>query len=177
MHNAVEGLGDAIHAQAHRTREALHAAGKALKHPVKHKSSGDLSEIPARAVDVAFRFIGASGLPAMDVGAHSDPFFVATLDKKISYTSSVQTGTVTPVWNEHWFVKNVPQSATLKVKVFDKDDGTVNDDFIGKFKLGLQEGPREVRIESSFGTEMGIMWLEVHIITFPGILVLRRYRR
>jgi hypothetical protein len=32
-------------------------------------------------VDVTFKFIGASGLPKMDVVGSADPYFVAKLDK------------------------------------------------------------------------------------------------
>jgi hypothetical protein len=34
------------------------------------------------------------------------------------------------VWNELWHVKNVPSDGKLKVAVYDKDDGSV-DQYIG----------------------------------------------
>jgi len=165
MKSALEGISQAVHVHAHRTREQIHAAGEAIKTKAKRDSSEeDLTQVPAYTVDLTFRFIGASGLPPMDVGGSSDPYFVASLDDTISFTSSVKPRTLTPVWNAEWFVKNVPVTAQLEVKLYDKDNGAVRDDFIGKFKLGLQEGAREVRIESSAGAQMGTMWLEVRII-------------
>lgn len=152
-----------IHAQAHRTREHLHAAAEALKHPKDalkdHEHHND--SVPEYCYDLAFHFIGASGLPQLDVGGLSDPYFNASLDGKVHYTSSIQVRTLQPVWHEHWNVKNVPESATLEVKLYDKDDGAVRDDYIGSFKTRIQEGANEYRIESSAGAQMGTMWLEV----------------
>ncbi|KZV95886.1 hypothetical protein EXIGLDRAFT_765829 [Exidia glandulosa HHB12029] len=154
-----------IHAEAHRAREHMHQYAEALKHPKdamkEHNHEHDHDSVPAYCYDISFRFIGASGLPQMDVGGLSDPYFVANLDGKAHYTSSVQTHTLTPVWNEQWHLKNVPSTATLEVKVYDKDDGAVRDDYIGSFKTSLLEGPKEFRIDSSGGHQMGTMWLEV----------------
>ena len=36
-------------------------------------------------VDITIQFIGAKGLPKMDVVGTADPYFVATLDDKIRY--------------------------------------------------------------------------------------------
>ena len=40
---------------------------------------------PAYSYDVAVRFIGASGLPALDIGGLSDPYIVANLDSRIEF--------------------------------------------------------------------------------------------
>jgi Ca2+-dependent lipid-binding protein len=101
-------------------------------------------------VDVSVQFIGANGLPKMDVIGSADPYFVATIDDKIKFTcvhfpalrwalclgviassSSVQPNTLSPVWNELWHVKNVPTDGKLKVTVYDKDVGLPMDDYIG----------------------------------------------
>lgn len=42
-------------------------------------------ELETRYVDVAVHFIGASGIPKMDVVGTADPYFVAKLDNKISF--------------------------------------------------------------------------------------------
>ncbi|KAH7096669.1 hypothetical protein BKA62DRAFT_719094 [Auriculariales sp. MPI-PUGE-AT-0066] len=157
------GLGQIIHGQAHRARERIHALKSTSKERNAPAAEDDDSAVPAYSVDLAFRFIGASGLPAMDFGGTSDPYFTANLDEKIQFTSSVQTKTLAPVWNESWFVRNVPITAVLEVKILDKDDGGMRDDFIGKFKIKLEDGAREVRIESSAGAQMGTMWLEMKL--------------
>jgi hypothetical protein len=96
----------------------------------------------------------------------------------------VQVRTLTPVWNENWWIKNVPQGATLEVMVYgeqdiepclvpalmfgvtwilvDKDD-SVRDDFIGKFSTPLRDGAQECRLDSN-GVQRGTLWFEVSII-------------
>ncbi|CAG8730607.1 11850_t:CDS:2, partial [Acaulospora colombiana] len=113
-------------------------------HNVKSKFSSKKDESKLRAqeilmdhgpdafVDVTIRFIGANGLPKMDVVGSADPFFVANLDDEIKFISSVKSETLTPVWNEKWSVKNVPKHAVLEVEVYDKDEGTPINDYIGK---------------------------------------------
>ncbi|KIJ38762.1 hypothetical protein M422DRAFT_781322, partial [Sphaerobolus stellatus SS14] len=59
-------------------------------------------------VDLIVQFIGAEGLPKMDVIGSADPYFIATIDDKVKMTSSVQVNTLKPIWNEMWYVKNVP---------------------------------------------------------------------
>lgn len=39
----------------------------------------------AKLVDVSIQFIGASGLPKMDLVGTADPYFVAKLDDKITF--------------------------------------------------------------------------------------------
>lgn len=41
--------------------------------------------VDTKYVDVTFHFIGASGIPKMDVVGTADPYFVAKLDGKIKY--------------------------------------------------------------------------------------------
>ena len=37
-------------------------------------------------VDVSIQFIGANGLPKMDLIGSADPYFIATIDDKIKFT-------------------------------------------------------------------------------------------
>ena len=47
-------------------------------------------------VDLTIKFIGASGLPKMDVVGSADPYFVAKLDDKLSfvYVEPTRTGVI-----------------------------------------------------------------------------------
>ncbi|THG96956.1 hypothetical protein EW145_g7687 [Phellinidium pouzarii] len=128
-----------------------------------------------KLVDVSFRFIGAADLPKMDIVGSADPYFVAKLDRKISYVSTVLPNTRTPVWNETWNVKNVPTTAVLQVEVMDKDEGSVHDDYIGKFTTTVSPGTKKVEIISTLTKSVkGTFWLEV--ISVPSAhLTERRY--
>ncbi|KZT19168.1 hypothetical protein NEOLEDRAFT_1159187 [Neolentinus lepideus HHB14362 ss-1] len=113
-------------------------------------------------VDLEIQFIGASGLPKTDLTGLSDPYFVATLDDKIKFISTVQPYTLKPVWNELWKVKNVPVHASLNVQVLDKDDGTPVDDYIGKFSTSVSPGPKEAEIEGPLlKRNRGTFWLKI----------------
>lgn len=79
----------------------------------------------------------------------------------------MQPDTLTPVWNELWNVKNVPEYAVLKVEVLDKDEGSPKDDYIGKFETTLSPGPKEVEIVGSiFKQVKGTFWLKVRVWLF-----------
>ncbi|KAI0713827.1 hypothetical protein C8Q76DRAFT_768732 [Earliella scabrosa] len=113
-------------------------------------------------VDLTIKFIGASGLPKMDVVGSADPYFVAKLDDKLSFVSTVIPDTLSPVWNELWKIKNVPKTASLIVDVLDKDVGNITDDHIGKFTTSLAPGAKECVIESiSFRRNRGTFWLHI----------------
>ncbi|KAH9857434.1 hypothetical protein C2E23DRAFT_720170 [Lenzites betulinus] len=113
-------------------------------------------------VDLSIQFIGASGLPKMDVVGSADPYFVAKFDDKLSFVSTVKPDTLAPVWNELWKVKNVPSTATLVVEVLDKDNGTITDDHIGKFSTPITAGAKECTIESlSLRRNRGTFWLNI----------------
>ncbi|ETW85092.1 hypothetical protein HETIRDRAFT_246490, partial [Heterobasidion irregulare TC 32-1] len=112
-------------------------------------------------VDLSIQFIGASGLPKMDVVGSGDPYFVAELDGKIKYISTVQLDTLNPVWNELWLVKNVPVTAVLNVQVLDKDNGPT-DDYIGKFSISVSAGAKEAEIEGPvLKRTKGTFWLKI----------------
>ncbi|KAK0454965.1 hypothetical protein EV421DRAFT_466075 [Armillaria borealis] len=128
----------------------------------KNRQSGDEHSFEVRCVDLSIQFIGASGLPKMDVVGSADPYFVAKIDDHITLVSTVKTNTLTPVWNEVWRVKNVPVTADLLVEVFDKDDGAPHDDYIGKFKTTITAGAKEAEIEGPLlRRNRGTFWLKI----------------
>ena len=45
----------------------------------------DWHGVEGHFVDLTIKFIGASGLPKMDVVGSADPYFVAKLDDKLSF--------------------------------------------------------------------------------------------
>ncbi|KAI0657112.1 hypothetical protein C8Q70DRAFT_920022 [Cubamyces menziesii] len=143
----------AIHHVANRTREGVKDAAGAF---------GDAQHVERHFVDLTFKFIGASGLPKMDVVGTADPYFVAKLDDQLSFVSTVKPNTLSPVWNELWKVKNVPNTATLTVEVLDKDNGNITDDHIGKFSTSVSAGAKECAIESmSLRRNRGTFWLNI----------------
>lgn len=74
--------------------------------------------------------------------------------------------TLTPVWNELWSVRNVPADAVLQVEVLDKDEGSVHDDYIGKFETTIVSGAKEVEMVSSILKSVrGTFWLDVSVFT------------
>lgn len=76
--------------------------------------------------------------------------------------STVKPDTLSPVWNELWKIKNVPNTATLTVEVNDKDVGNITDDHIGKFTTSVTPGAKECTIESiSIRKNRGTFWLNV----------------
>ncbi|KII89529.1 hypothetical protein PLICRDRAFT_160880 [Plicaturopsis crispa FD-325 SS-3] len=111
--------------------------------------------------DIVIQFIGANNLPRMDVVGSADPYFVAKIDGKISFVSTVKPNTLAPVWNEVWRIKNVPLHAALDVKVFDKDEGPT-DDYIGKFETTISPGTKEAEIEGPIlKRSKGTFWLKI----------------
>jgi hypothetical protein len=95
-----------------------------------------------------------------------DPFFVADIDHKITFTSSVKPQTLQPVWNEIWRVKNVPSHASLHVKVMNKDESPLTG-FIGQFETSINPGTKEVEIESPLlKHDRGTFWLKVCVLSF-----------
>ena len=83
----------------------------------------------------------------------------------------MKENTLTPVWNEIWRVKNVPVTADLVIKVMDKDEGSMTDDFIGRVKTSISTGAKEADIEGSlFRRSRGTFWLKVHRVFLPTLL-------
>jgi Ca2+-dependent lipid-binding protein len=79
--------------------------------------------------------------------------------------STVQTNTRNPVWNELWRVNNVPATAKLNVEVWDKDDCTLSDDYIGRFSTTVDSGTKEIEIQGSL-FRRGTFWLKVGVLDF-----------
>ncbi|KAH7890113.1 hypothetical protein F5I97DRAFT_1800566 [Phlebopus sp. FC_14] len=120
--------------------------------------------VPTKYVDLEIQFIGALGLPKMDVVGTADPYFHAKLDDKLLYVqvSSVQCNTLSPAWNEVWRVKNVPTTSNLSIVVLDKDNGAPMDDYVGKFDTTVSPGAKEVEIQGPMGLQKrGTFWLKI----------------
>ncbi|KAJ3740958.1 hypothetical protein DFH05DRAFT_1537318 [Lentinula detonsa] len=147
----VEKVADAVHTATGNA----HDLAKVTKSIVEDKL-----DVPC--VDLVIKFIGASGIPKLDVVGTADPYFVAKIDDKVSMVSTVKMNTLTPVWNETWRVRNVPITADLLVEVLDKDIGSPIDDFIGKFRTSVAAGAKEVEIEGPlFRRSRGTFWLKI----------------
>ncbi|KAJ7041900.1 hypothetical protein C8F04DRAFT_1077682 [Mycena alexandri] len=148
MSKILETIGNAVH-HAHDNAHDLAAVTRSL-------AEEKLLDIPY--VDLTIQFIGASGIPKVDVVGSADPYFVAKLDDRISFVSTP----LKPVWNEIWKVKNVPVHANLAVEVLDKDDGAKMDDYIGKFSVSVAEGAKECEIDGPlFRRAGGTFWLKI----------------
>ncbi|OSD02186.1 hypothetical protein PYCCODRAFT_1435853 [Trametes coccinea BRFM310] len=149
---------------------AIHHVANRAKEEAKD-AAGVFAEghhVERHFVDLTFQFIGASGLPKMDVVGTADPYFVAKLDDQLTFVSTVKPNTLSPVWNELWKVKNVPNTATLTVEVLDKDNGNITDDHIGKFSTSVTPGAKECTIESmSLRRNRGTFWLNIESVPSP----------
>ncbi|KZP06001.1 hypothetical protein FIBSPDRAFT_876914 [Athelia psychrophila] len=98
----------------------------------------------------------------MDVVGSADPYFIAKLDDHCHFVSTVISDTLGPVWNETWRVKNVPSTATLSVKVMDKDNDAPTDDYIGKFETSVAAGAKEVEIQGPIlKRSRGHFWFKI----------------
>ena len=52
------------------------------------------------------------------------------------YRSTILIDTLNPTWtDEEWIVRNIPLNAKLVVSIYDRDDDTPNDDYIGQFEI------------------------------------------
>lgn len=144
---------------AHEALDKTKSTAAAKKNEIKDRAPGPQH---TEYVDVTIRFIGASGLPKVDVVGLADPYFRASVDGKLQYTSTVKKNTLEPVWNETWNIKNVPTTADLEVSVFDKDPGPY-DDAIGLFHADfLTPGAREFDIRGVLTKRAkGTFWLEL----------------
>ncbi|KAJ6500842.1 hypothetical protein C8R45DRAFT_897180 [Mycena sanguinolenta] len=152
MSKILESIGNAVH-HVHDNAHDLAAITRSV-------AEEKLLDIPY--VDLTIQFIGASGIPKVDVVGSADPYFVAKIDNRISFVSNVKVDTLKPVWNETWRVKNVPIHANLAVEVLDKDDGAKLDDYIGKFSCSVAEGAKECEIEGPlFRRTGGTFWLKI----------------
>ncbi|CAF4813659.1 unnamed protein product [Rotaria sp. Silwood1] len=86
--------------------------------------------------DVIIKFYSAKNLPKTDLVGHCDPYFIANIDHQILYTSTILSNTSKPIWkDEERIVRNIPSTAKLIVKIYDKDDEKLADDYIGRFVI------------------------------------------
>ncbi|KAI0927795.1 hypothetical protein AcW1_005222 [Taiwanofungus camphoratus] len=126
------------------------------------QSNTEHKRVDAVFVDLTIHFIRASGLPKMDVVGSADPYFVAKIDNKVSFVSTVKPNTLSPEWNEVWKIKNVPNAAILFLEVLDKDNGNLTDDYIGQLSTTVHSGIRELKIEDhTLKRHRGTFWLTI----------------
>ncbi|UJR32839.1 hypothetical protein I4U23_020301 [Adineta vaga] len=122
---------------------------------------------PPTGYDVIIKFHSAKDLPKTFLVRHTDPYFIAKLDQQLSYTSAIASKTSSPIWNdEEWVVRNIPINAKLSVKVYDKDDDKLIDNYIGNFDildLINYTAPLEGhKISGPFGQHNGNFYLSIH---------------
>ncbi|CAF1416522.1 unnamed protein product [Rotaria magnacalcarata] len=122
--------------------------------------------------DVVIRFLSAENLPTMDLLGGADPYFIAKFEDEISYMSTIQSNTLSPKWvDEEWIVRNIPHNAKLTVFVYDKDDNSLNDDFIGQFEIGdlpnYKSLPEGHQILDSNGGDRGHFHLTIESVESP----------
>ncbi|CAK5279289.1 unnamed protein product [Mycena citricolor] len=159
MSRILESIGSTVHTVIHRAHDNAHDLAQVTK------SFAEENLLDARYVDLTIQFIGASGLPKVDVVGSADPYFVAKIDDRISFVSAVKVNTLSPVWNALWRIRNVPAHATLSVEVMDKDDGAKVDDFIGKFSTTISSGAKEVEIVGPvYRRAGGSFWLKIESV-------------
>ena len=68
-----------------QVHDALHNARDELRTHLHGGSSTNTTDIDMQYVDVVMQFIGASGLPKMDVMGEADPYFVAKIGERLTY--------------------------------------------------------------------------------------------
>jgi hypothetical protein len=70
---------DKVEATFHEVKTNAHDLAKVTKSLAEEK----MLDLPY--VDLTIQFIGASGLPKMDLVGATDPYFVAKIDNRIAY--------------------------------------------------------------------------------------------
>ncbi|CAF4378275.1 unnamed protein product [Rotaria sp. Silwood2] len=103
----------------------------------------------------------------MDVVGYADPYFIAKIDDRITFTSSILSNTATPTWDdEKWIVRNIPLNAKLTVKIYDKDDEKILDDYIGGFEvlnlINYHRPPKGHEIIGLLKNHSGYFHLSIH---------------
>lgn len=64
---------------------AVNKRSGALALSQRVRSFAEENNLETKLVDISFQFIGARGLPKMDVVGSADPYFVASIDDKITF--------------------------------------------------------------------------------------------
>lgn len=82
-------------------------------------------------------------------------------------SSAIIPNTATPKWeNEKWIVRNIPVNARMTVKVYDKDDDQLSDDYIGQFQIlnlvNYHAPPKGHDIIGLFNHHNGYFHLSIH---------------
>ncbi|CAM2706952.1 unnamed protein product [Rotaria socialis] len=95
-----------------------------------------------------------------------------TLYYECGHLSTIQSNTLSPKWaDEEWIVRNVPHNAKLTVFVYDKNDNSLKDDFIGQFEIGdlsnYKSLPEGHRILDSNGGDRGRFHLTIESVESP----------
>ncbi|KAI0782102.1 hypothetical protein C8Q75DRAFT_728052 [Abortiporus biennis] len=161
IRNPIQQLVGEIRKSTERVREGAHESTRSALEWAEGRKATLKNGEPVYN-DLVIHFIGASGLPKMDVVGTADPYFVAKLDGALTFVSTVKPNTLTPVWNEYWRIKNVPSTAQLRLDVLDKDNGTITDDYIGNAITNVEAGARELTLEgASFRKERGQFWIKI----------------
>ncbi|CAF1136639.1 unnamed protein product [Adineta ricciae] len=124
---------------------------------------------PPTGYDLFIKFHSAKNLPKTFLGGHTDPYFTAKLDNQLSYTSTIVSNTLSPTWHhEEWFVRNIPHNAKLTVKIYDKDDDKLVDNYIGFFDIldlvNYENSAQGHNITGPFGQHKGIFYLSIRSI-------------
>ncbi|CAF3413477.1 unnamed protein product [Rotaria sp. Silwood1] len=145
-----------------------HSVSSGLKSASIETSSLALDDSPLN-YDVVIQFHSAEGLPKMDVVGYADPYFIANIDDQISFTSTILSNTETPKWDdEKWIIRNIPLNAKLTVKIYDKDDEKIFDDYIGEFEIlnliNYHAPPKGHQINGLLNYPCGYFHLSIHSI-------------
>ena len=78
------GVRDVISRVSHHVHHTLNFRGNDALREIQDPPEENMPENEVTYNDLTIHFIGASGLPKMDVLRSADPYFVADLDGKIS---------------------------------------------------------------------------------------------
>ncbi|CAF5192494.1 unnamed protein product, partial [Rotaria sp. Silwood1] len=75
----------------------------------------------------------------------------------------------TPKWDdEKWIIRNIPLNAKLTVKIYDKDDEKIFDDYIGEFEIlnliNYHAPPKGHQINGLLNYPCGYFHLSIHSI-------------
>jgi len=87
----------------------------------------------------------------------------------LNYRSTIVPNTPTPTWeDEKWIVRNIPSNAKLSVKIYDKDDDKILDDYIGGFEIfnliNYRAPQKGHEIIGLFDRHKGYFHLSIHSI-------------
>ncbi|CAF3893529.1 unnamed protein product, partial [Adineta steineri] len=110
--------------------------------------------------DIVIIFHSSQNFSKMNTIGYVNPYFVATIDDQISFTS-------TSKWNdEEWIIRNIPRNAKLLVKVCNKNEKGSDDNYIGEFEIlniiNYDAPPNGHIIIDSYGQHKGHFHLSIN---------------